>query len=68
MPKKYSLIQKLRIKVFGSVPVESKIIAKEYDPVMFYAFECPIHGIVEDYPRGKGKRLICLKCLESKWK
>jgi len=28
----------------------------------FYAFRCPIHGIVEDYPHGYYSRLSCPKC------
>lgn len=28
----------------------------------FYAFRCPIHGIVENYPRGYDQRLECPRC------
>ena len=28
----------------------------------FYAFKCPTHGIVEDYPHGYNNRLDCPKC------
>ena len=28
----------------------------------FYAFRCPIHGIVEDYPHGYHERLDCPLC------
>lgn len=31
----------------------------------FYAFKCPIHGIVEDYPHGYNNRLDCPKCRQE---
>lgn len=68
MPQKYSFMQKLRIKIFGSIPLEYRMRPHWKEPIMFYAFECPEHGIVEDYPHGHGKRLMCNKCLEAKWK
>ena len=37
-----------------------------WGPLPFYAFRCPIHGIVEDYPHGYGEHLDCPRCrLES---
>ena len=31
----------------------------------FYAFHCPVHGLVENYPHGYKKRLECPRCLEE---
>ena len=67
--KKYSLWQRLRIAFYGSIPVGEKKLPhgeQEKDPIMFYAFNCPFHGIVEDYPAGYSRRLICPKCINSK--
>ena len=35
-------------------------------PIPFYAFRCPIHGIVEDYAHGTNQRLECPRCKEAK--
>lgn len=32
----------------------------------FYAFRCPIHGIVEDYPHGYNEHLDCPKCTRER--
>ncbi len=32
----------------------------------FYAFECPTHGTVINYPMGFEKRLECPKCMEER--
>lgn len=34
-------------------------------PLMFYQFECPIHGKVINYPMGYDKRLKCPICLNE---
>ena len=31
-------------------------------PIMFYAFKCPKHGCVVDYPHGWAERLECPVC------
>ena len=67
--KEYSFVQKLLIAFFGGMPVgERKLPHWDQDkvPIMFYAFNCQIHGIVENYPHGYSRRLICPKCINSK--
>ena len=64
----YSFVQKLIISFFGKVQIEERTRSGWKGPIMFYAFNCPIHGIVEDYPHGHNGRLICPKCIEDKWK
>ena len=34
-------------------------------PIQHYAFHCPIHGIVEDYPHGYEGRLECPRCRDE---
>ena len=31
----------------------------------FYAFRCPMHGLVENYPMGYAQRLECPRCMEE---
>ena len=67
----YSLWQKLRISIWGRTPVGERLLPhwdRDKDPIMFYAFNCSIHGLVEGYPHGYNGRLICPKCIEDKWK
>ena len=69
---KYSIWDRIYIRLFGSKFIEYKVIEKNGSKTTFrepiYAFDCPIHGIVENQPYGPNARLICLKCLEDKWK
>ena len=62
--KKYSFVQKFLIAFNGKIKVGERTHEGWKDPIMFYAFNCPIHGIVEDNPHGNG-RLICPKCIEN---
>jgi len=32
----------------------------------FYAFRCPVHGLVENYPSGYEQRLECPRCLKER--
>jgi len=60
--KKYSLWQKTLIKLFGHVYVGHRTYPGWKGSMPFYAFKCPKHGIVEDYPRGFDEKLRCPKC------
>ena len=64
----YSFLQKLRISFWGKIPIGEKIREGWKGPIMFYAFSCPIHGYVDNYPHGYNGRLICPKCIEDKMK
>ncbi len=61
-----STIQKLRLRIFGHVPVGTRRKEGWSAAIMHYAFKCPIHGIQVDYPHGFREELRCPKCLE-KW-
>ena len=63
-----SMFQRLRLRLFGSVPVGYRVKSGWRGPIMHYAFRCPIHGVVVDYPRGFSHELRCMRCLEEKWK
>lgn len=62
----YSLCQRLRIAFWGRIRVGERTREGWRGPIMFYAFSCPIHGIVENYPAGFNGRLICPQCVNSK--
>lgn len=62
----YSFLQRLRIAFWGKIKVGERTRSGWKGPLMFYAFNCPIHGIVENYPHGYNGRLICPECLNSK--
>lgn len=34
-------------------------------PTPFYLWECPVHGLVYDYPHGYGRRFECPQCREA---
>ena len=61
--RELSLIQKLRLRLFGRVLVGWRNRRLWRAELPFYAFRCPIHGIVEDYPHGYHGRLDCPLCL-----
>jgi len=63
---KYSILQRIRIAFWGRIPIERRKAPDFEEYIMFYAFNCPIHGIVENYPHGYNGRLICPKCIENK--
>lgn len=59
---KLSLTQKIRLRLFGIAPTEKKTLPGWRGEIQFYAFRCPVHGIVEDYPHGYRQVLRCRKC------
>lgn len=63
--KDYSMFQRLQISTFGHVAVGEKTRECWKGPLMFYAFKCDKHGIVENYPQGHAQVLRCPKCQEK---
>ena len=61
-----SFIQKLRLKIFGYVPVGTRIKEGWKAPIKHYAFKCPKHEIVVNYPHGFKQRLSGPKCQEER--
>ena len=61
-----SRIQRLRLKLFQITPTEKKTRPGWKGYLQFYAFECPDHGIVEDYPHGYRQVLRCPECQASR--
>jgi len=63
LSRELTYIQKLRLRLFGRVLVGWRSRRLWRAELPFYAFRCPIHGIVEDYPHGYHYRLDCPLCL-----
>ena len=57
-----TLTQKIRLEILGITPTEKKKLPGWKGELQFYAFKCPVHGIVEDYPHGYRKVIRCRKC------
>lgn len=55
-------LQRLRMWATGRVYVGHRTREGWRGSLPFYAFRCPIHGVVEDYPRGYAERLSCPRC------
>ncbi|MBN2336206.1 hypothetical protein JXL21_11655 [Candidatus Bathyarchaeota archaeon] len=66
IPKvKLSRLQMIKLTMLGCVPTRRRTRAGWAGSIQFYAFRCPLHGIVEDYPHGHGKILRCPLCVEA---
>lgn len=60
---KLSLAQRLQLKVTGAAPTVRRSRPSWRGELQFYAFRCPVHGLVESYPQGYGELLVCPKCI-----
>jgi hypothetical protein len=64
-PLHLTFTQKIRLELLGITPTEKKKLPGWKGELQFYAFKCPVHGIVEDYPHGYRQVLSCRKCRKS---
>lgn len=62
-----SLIQKIKMKFDGRVYIEHRTRLGWKGSLPFYAFKCPVHGVVIDYPHGHDEYLVCQKCWEEEF-
>jgi len=56
------LYKRLILSLAGQVFVEHRTMHGWSGSLPFYAFKCPDHGTVVDYPHGYDQRLDCPKC------
>jgi len=55
-------LTKLKVKVLGMAFVGYRRLPGWRGDLPFYVFRCPIHGYVENYPRGYKGSLECPLC------
>ena len=55
-------LQRLEIRLLGKAFMGYRARDGWRQPLPFYAFRCPVHGLVEDYPHGYTERLDCPLC------
>lgn len=58
--------QRIRLKISGITPTKKKSLPGWRGKLQFYAFICPEHGIVEDYPHGYQQTLRCPECIKNR--
>jgi len=59
------LLRRVQLRLYGHAYLGKRIIPGCSEGLPFYAFMCPIHGLVEDYPHGYDRRLDCPRCLSA---
>ena len=65
-PEELSLFKRFMIRTRGYAYVGHQRRPGWRASIPFYAFKCPEHGIVEDYPHGHGEHLTCPICSHRK--
>jgi len=68
MDERLKLLDKIKIRLNGYVYKGDYKKEGWKEPLPFYLFECPVHGLVEGYPKGHSKRLECPICREEEEK
>ena len=65
MDGRLKLIDRLKILLSGHLYVGDEIKEGWKEPLPFYVFICPKHGLVKNYAKGYDKRLECPLCAEE---
>jgi len=60
-----NLLQRIKLMITGAVPTSRRSRTGWTGSLQFYAFNCPVHGLVENYPQGYEKVLRCPYCDDS---
>lgn len=63
--KKLNFYDRLRINRGGQVAVGKRQLPGWSGSLMFYAFKCEKHGIVENYLMGHSQTLRCPECMKK---
>ena len=64
-PIRLNLLQRIKLMITGAVPTSRRSRPGWTGSLQFYAFKCPVHGLVENYPQGYEKALRCPYCDNS---
>ena len=60
-----SRIQRMQLLIAGSAPTGMRRRPGWRCELQFYAFRCPVYGIVENYSQGHSRTLRCPRCSDS---
>lgn len=60
-----TIIQRIKLSIFGITPTEKRKRPGWSGELLFYAFYCPVHGLVEDYPHGFEEIIKCPICAKK---
>ena len=66
MDKRIKLLNRLKMQLSGYVYTGNKSREGWRGSLPHYQFECPVHGLVENYPSGYDQRLECPLCLAER--
>jgi hypothetical protein len=64
--EKLNIVQRLNLKIWGSVFVDNVKFGGWTESVPIYLFKCDIHGYELNYPSGHGMNLLCLDCIRER--
>ena len=62
---KIGLWKKSKIMIFGSTYLHDIRPSKGSNPISYYLFKCPFHGIQKSYPHGWKRYLVCPICMSE---
>ena len=65
LDKRLKLLERLKLRLNGYLYVGDQMKEGWKTPQSFYMFECPVHGVVKNYPKGYSQRLECPICVEE---
>jgi hypothetical protein len=57
-----SPVQRIKLLIMGAVATSRRSRPGWSGSLQFYAFRCPVHGLVENYPQGYERVLRCPYC------
>jgi len=60
-----SLLHRIQLTLTGYAPTGARRRSGWKGDLQFYAFRCPVHGIVENYPQGHSRTLRCPRCCDA---
>ena len=60
-----NILQRLKLRLGLQVCLGERTQEGWSGALPFYAFKCPVHGLVENYPSGWAEILRCPLCIEA---
>jgi len=60
-----SIFKRIMVTLTGSAPTAMRSWPGCRGKIQFYAFLCPVNGVVENYPAEHSLNLVCPECSEE---